>query len=70
MKGKQHIIVSNRDAKFKFDLNRNITIVRGNSGTGKTTLLNYYDMTFHYYCFAIILSITFCLYFILNYVIN
>lgn len=40
MKGKQHIIVSNRDAKFKFDLNRNITIVRGNSGTGKTTLYN------------------------------
>lgn len=41
MKGVQHIEVSNRDAKFKFDLYRNITVVRGDSGTGKTTL---YDM--------------------------
>ena len=40
MKGIQHITVSNRDAKFKFDLNRNITIVRGKSGTGKTTLFD------------------------------
>lgn len=38
MKGIQHIEVSNRDAKYKFDLYRNITIVRGKSGTGKTTL--------------------------------
>ena len=40
MKGIQHIEVSNRDAKFKFDLYRNITIVRGESGTGKTTLFD------------------------------
>lgn len=40
MKGIQHIEVSNRDAKFKFDLHRNITIVRGKSGTGKTTLFD------------------------------
>lgn len=40
MKGIQHVEVSNRMAKFKFDLFRNITIVRGNSGTGKTTLYN------------------------------
>jgi len=38
MKGIQHAEVSNRKAKFKFDLYRNITIVRGDSGTGKTTL--------------------------------
>ena len=38
MKGIQSIEISNRTAKFKFDLYRNITIVRGNSGTGKTTL--------------------------------
>lgn len=38
MKGIQHIEVSNRKAKFRFDLNRNITIVCGDSGTGKTTL--------------------------------
>ena len=41
MTGIQHVRVSNRDADFKFDLYRNITIVRGKSGTGKTTL---YDM--------------------------
>jgi len=38
MRGIQHIEVSNRKVKFKFDLYRNITIVRGDSGTGKTTL--------------------------------
>lgn len=41
MIGIQHVKVKNRDAEFEFDLNRNITIVRGDSGTGKTTL---YDM--------------------------
>ena len=45
MKGIQHVEVSNRDASFKFDLYRNITIVRGESGTGKTTL---YDMISDY----------------------
>lgn len=40
MIGIQHIEVSNRDAKFKFDLYRNITIIRGKSGTGKTTLFD------------------------------
>lgn len=40
MKGIQHIEVSNREAKYKFDLYRNITIVRGKSGTGKTTLFD------------------------------
>lgn len=38
MTGVQHVKVSNRDASFQFDLYRNITIVRGKSGTGKTTL--------------------------------
>lgn len=40
MRGIHHIEVSNREAKFKFDLYRNITIVRGDSGTGKTTLFD------------------------------
>lgn len=40
MRGIQHIEVSNRDAKFEFDLYRNITIIRGKSGTGKTTLFD------------------------------
>ncbi len=40
MKGIKHIEISNRKAKFKFDLFRNITVVKGLSGTGKTTLYN------------------------------
>lgn len=40
MKGMYHVEVKNRDASFKFDLYRNITIVRGKSGTGKTTLFD------------------------------
>ena len=40
MIGTHHIEVKNRDAVFKFDLQRNITIVRGDSGTGKTTLFD------------------------------
>ncbi|MBR3743433.1 MAG: hypothetical protein IKN04_23735 [Clostridia bacterium] len=38
MKGRIEIRVSNNRAKFHFTLERNITIVRGDSGTGKTTL--------------------------------
>ncbi len=38
MTGVQKVSVSNRYAKFEFELHRNITIVRGDSGTGKTTL--------------------------------
>ena len=41
MKGKIEIRVLNNRAKFRFTLERNITVVRGDSGTGKTTL---YDM--------------------------
>ena len=40
MKGIQKVSVSNRDAKFDFQLFRNITMVRGDSGTGKTTLFS------------------------------
>ena len=41
MKGRQSVRVASRRVDFKFELNRNITIVRGDSGTGKTTL---YDL--------------------------
>ncbi|QFJ56101.1 AAA family ATPase [Pseudobutyrivibrio xylanivorans] len=40
MKGKYHIIVQNARVKFEFDIKRNITIIRGDSATGKTTLMN------------------------------
>ena len=45
MKGKISIRVYNNRSSFNFTLERNITIVRGNSGTGKTTL---YDMIAEY----------------------
>ena len=40
MKGKVHVIIQNRRVKYEFDIIRNITIIRGDSGTGKTTLFN------------------------------
>ena len=40
MKGIKRVRVSNRVAKYDFELSRNITIVRGDSGTGKSTLFN------------------------------
>lgn len=40
MKGKYHVIVQNSRIKFEFDIRRNITIIRGDSATGKTTLMN------------------------------
>ena len=45
MKGKIDIRVYNNRSSYNFTLERNITIVRGNSGTGKTTL---YDMIAEY----------------------
>ncbi len=44
MKGKYHIIVQNRRIKFEFDIRRNITIIRGDSATGKTTLMNMLEL--------------------------
>lgn len=43
MKGKHHIIVQNSRVRFEFDIKRNITIVRGDSATGKTTLISLID---------------------------
>ena len=41
MRGTKQIRVSNRILQYRFAVNRNITVVTGNSGTGKTTL---YDL--------------------------
>ena len=38
MIGRVSIKISNQRNSYKFTLNRNITILRGDSGTGKTTL--------------------------------
>lgn len=40
MKGLVAIRIYNRRIEYKFTLNRNITLIQGDSGTGKTTLIN------------------------------
>lgn len=40
MKGSHRVIVQNNKLKYDFVINRNITIIRGNSASGKTTLIN------------------------------
>lgn len=40
MKGSYEVVVRNARVQFKLRLTRNITIVRGNSATGKTTLID------------------------------
>lgn len=40
MKGAYHIIVQNRALKYEFDIRRNLTIIQGDSATGKTTLID------------------------------
>ena len=39
MKGKFDILVQNNRLRYEFTVSRNITIIRGDSATGKTTLL-------------------------------
>ena len=43
MKGKHHIIVENKRIRYEFDIRRNITVVKGDSATGKTTLIDLID---------------------------
>lgn len=40
MKGKYHIVVQNNKLHYELDIRRNITMIRGDSATGKTTLIN------------------------------
>jgi hypothetical protein len=39
MTGKYYIEISNRKLKYKLEFERKITLIKGNSGTGKTTLI-------------------------------
>ena len=40
MRGKHTVKISDNRVKYDFELTRNITVVQGNSGTGKTTLFD------------------------------
>lgn len=46
MKGKHRITVQNKRIRYDFEIKRNITIIRGDSATGKTALV---DMIREYY---------------------
>ena len=39
MTGSYEITVKNRRIQYKFTINRNITVLKGDSATGKTTLI-------------------------------
>jgi len=39
MKGKHHIVIETERLKYEFDIRRNITVIQGDSATGKTTLV-------------------------------
>lgn len=39
MKGKHHIVIETARIQYEFDIKRNITIIQGDSATGKTTLI-------------------------------
>lgn len=39
MKGKYKIFIQNKRIRYDFEINRNITVLRGDSATGKTTLI-------------------------------
>ena len=40
MKGQVKFRIYDKDNEYRFTLKRNITVIQGESGTGKTTLLN------------------------------
>lgn len=40
MRGKYRIIIENRKMKYDFEIKRNLTIIKGDSATGKTTLVD------------------------------
>ena len=46
MRGKHRIIIENRKMKYDFEIKRNLTIIKGDSATGKTTLV---DMIAEFY---------------------
>lgn len=43
MRGKHRVIVSTKRLKYDFEIRRNLTLIRGDSATGKTTLVGLVD---------------------------
>jgi ABC-type thiamine transport system ATPase subunit len=40
MKGRYHIRIENKRLQYDLEIRRNITVIRGDSATGKTTLVS------------------------------
>ena len=40
MKGKHKVVIKDNRLHYEFEIKRNITIIKGDSATGKTTLIN------------------------------
>lgn len=40
MRGIHRVIIQNKRIRYDFELRRNLTIIRGDSATGKTTLID------------------------------
>ena len=40
MKGKHKVVIKNNRLHYEFEIKRNITMIKGDSATGKTTLIN------------------------------
>ena len=45
MKGSYELLVKSKKVSYRFIIKRNVTIVRGDSGIGKTTLLNLLEIS-------------------------
>lgn len=39
MKGTHRVVIQNRRIRYDFEIRRNLTVIRGDSATGKTTLV-------------------------------
>lgn len=48
MKGAYTVKIWNENIKYEFTINRQINIVKGNSGTGKTTLISMVDLLYRF----------------------
>lgn len=46
MRGMHRIVIQNRRVRYDFEVRRNLTVVRGDSASGKTTLV---EMIQEYY---------------------
>ena len=62
MKGAHRVIVETKKIKYDFVVKRNITILTGDSGSGKTVLIDYirdyrrYGLTAVFLCLVIVIA--------------